>query len=569
MLPVRASLDEISGTYTVTLKFSGEQIDRSGLDGPYDLVLHGIAANGSTSATLATPTYAHTLFGESPARLTGVSEVAVDSNGDGKYEAIDVTVDLGVRLPGELRLQGTLEKDGQTLVDAGMTQTLAAGPRQVVLRFDGRKIRRSGLDGPYHGSINLIDAEGHTIDGITFTTRPYAASSFAGLLVPQGPFSDQGVDTNGNGLFDLLRVGFGAQIDQAGSYRVTGVLRGAGSSLVVYTDSLLNVPAGSTNVSLDFSGPAINALDLDGPYTVELLLRDASTSEELDVVQLPQATAAYQSTQFDPFGATNQLISLTGQSSDSGVDTNGNGRYEELHVNVEVSLVRTDFYQWSARLVDRHGTEIGFSTRQGSLSAGVTHINFVFEGQGIGGNGVDGPYFVKGLLIFGNSGANLVSIDVAETRPYRSTDFDAVDALPPHLEIATGPTILPADRLYKPMEVTDFVVRVTDNLDRKVSLDDVVITRVTSDEPDDAPGTNDGKTVNDIAIDQECRWVKLRAERAGLQPGSGNGRVYTIHLAVADASGNVGTASYTVIVPFSGNTAVDDGPANTVEGCTP
>ncbi len=570
MLPVRATLDEISGVYTVTLKFSGEQIDRSGLDGPYGLVLQGIAATGSTSATLATPIYAHTLFGETAARLAGASEVAVDGNGDGKYEAIDVTVDLGVRLPGELRLQGSLEKDGQTLADAGAVQTLTAGARQVVLRFDGRKIRRSELDGPYEGSVNLIDAGGHTIDGITFTTRPYTAGSFAGLLVPQAPFSDQGIDNNGNGLFDLLRIGFGAEVDQAGSYRVTGVLRGAGSPLAVYAESLLTLPAGSTHVSLDFSGPAINALDLDGPYTVELLLRDPATSEELDAVRLPQNTATYQSTQFDPFGATNQPIVLTGNSSDSGVDTNGNGLFDELHVDVEVSLANADFYQWSARLVDRNGTEIGFSTRQATLNAGVTNLHFVFDGEAIGRNGQDGPYFVKGLLIFGQSGANLVSIDVAETRPYRVTQFEgAVDVVPPQLEVTTALSVLPASRKYKAVQVTDFVVRVSDSFDPNVSLNDVVITRVTSDEPDDAPGNNDGATVNDVVIAPGCRSVQLRGERAGIPRGSGNGRVYTIHVAVADASGNVGTASYKVIVPFSGSSAVDDGPAHTVKGCTP
>lgn len=571
MLPVEATLDRISGTYTVSLKLSGEQIDRSGLDGPYDLVLTGIAGDGSASATLATPPYAHALFGESPARLAGVSEVAVDTNGDGKYEHVEVTVDLGVRRPGELRLQGALAKGGQTLADAGSTQNLTAGARQVVLRFDGRKIRRSGLDGPYEGTINLIDAEGHTIDGIRFTTRPYSAGSFSGLLTPQAPFGDQGIDNNGNGLFDLLRIDFGADVEQAGSYRLTGVLRGAGSPVAVYAESLLTLPAGAATVRLDFLGPAIHALGLDGPYTVDVLLRDPATLEELDVVRVPQTTAAYQSTQFDPFGATNAPIVLTGNSSDSGVDTNGNGLYDELRVDVEAALARTDFYQWSARLVDVNGTEIGFHAGQATLNAGTANLHFIFDGAAIGGNGLDGPYFVKGLLIFGNSGANLVSLDVAATQPYQITEFEgAADVLPPRLDVAAELTSWsPPSRKYRVMDVSGFVTGVTDAFDPNVALDDVVITHVTSDEPDDAPGTEDGATVDDIVIGPGCRSVQLRAERAGGLRGGGNGRVYTIHVAAADASGNVGTASYSVVVPSSGGEAVDNGPAYTVEGCTP
>lgn len=568
MHEVSAELDRISGTYTITLQFSGEQIYRSGLNGPYDLVLFGIAENGFTTATLATPAHANTLFGELPARLTGVSEQAVDTTGDGKFEYIDVTLGLDVRLASELRLQGALDKNGQTLSNAGTTQSLGAGAQSVTLRFDAANIRRSGLDGPYDGSVNLIDSVGHTIDGLRFTTRPYSAGSFSAPIIPQGPFTDQGIDTNGNGLYDVLRVGFGAMIERAGSYRLTGVLRGAGSSSAVYADSLLTVPAGSTTVQLEFSGPAINSLGLNGPYTVDVLVRDPATLEDLDSVRLPQATAAWQASQFDPFGTANQPIVLTGSSTDFGVDTNGNGLYDQLRMTVEVALARTDFYEWGARLVDRNGTELGFYTRRATLAAGVTNIDFVFDGETIGRNGVDGPYFLKGLLIFGRSGANLVSVDVAETRPYRVTEFEgAGDLVPPQIAISTAPTTLwPPNHQYETVEVADFVLDVTDNRD-PMSVSDVVITHVTSDEPDDAASNGDGSTVNDIVIAQGCRSIDLRAERAG----GGNGRVYTIHVAAADSSGNVGTASYTVTVPHDagGSGAVDDGPAYTVNGCTP
>jgi hypothetical protein len=237
-------------------------------------------------------------------------------------------------------------------------------------------------------------------------------------------------------------------------------------------------------------------------------------------------------------------------------------------MTIEVAFARTDFYEWGARLVDRNGTELGFYTSRATLTAGVTNINFVFDGETIGRNGVDGPYFLKGLLIFGRSGANLVKVDVAETRPYRVTEFEgAGDLVPPQIVISTAPTVLwPADHSEQTVDVADFVLDVTDNRD-PISVSDVVITRVTSDEPDDVNGNGDGSTPIDITIAQGCRSVNLRAERAG----AGNGRVYTIHVAAVDSSGNVGTASYIVTVPHdsSEGSAVDDGPAYTMNGCTP
>ena len=76
----------------------------------------------------------------------------------------------------------------------------------------------------------------------------------------------------------------------------------------------------------------------------------------------------------------------------------------------------------------------------------------------------------------------------------------------------------------------------------------VVLTSVTSNEPDNDKGKGDGNTVNDIQgaeIGTEDYEFQLRAERAG----KGEGRVYTIDYTATDASGNSASASATVVVP--------------------
>jgi hypothetical protein len=568
--PTEATVDEIAGTYTVRLAFSGEQIHRSAVDGPYELVLHAVGDRETATATLSTPEYSHIGFGESPARLTAASEVAVDSNGDGRLDFVEVGVDLSVRLREPLWLHGALVKAGATLVDTASAFELAPGEQQVALRFDGRRIRRSGLDGPYEGTVNLVDASGHTIDGIAFTTRPYAGSSFSGLIEPQGSLHDEGLDSDGNGLYERLRVTFDAQVDQPGRYRLTATLRGASSPLAVDAESMLDAAAGPAKVALNFPGGVIEALALDGPYTVDLVARDAATGGELDAVTLPGSTASYRSNQFEPLDETRSAIELTGNSSDFGVDPDGDGLYDQLHVRVELAMAGADVYEWSAELVDRNGTDLGFHTQRGSFAAGLNNIELAFDGEAIGRNGVDGPYFVRGLLIFGHGGgANLVSVDVATTQAYRFLEFEgSADVQPPQLDLTSEPTVLsPLSPKYTTIAVADFVKAVSDARDSNVSLDDVVIIRVSSDEPDDAPGADDGTTANDIVIEAGCRSVKLRAERLGGLVG--NGRVYRIHVAVADASGNVGTASHAVVVPSARGDVVENRAANTIEGCAP
>lgn len=71
------------------------------------------------------------------------------------------------------------------------------------------------------------------------------------------------------------------------------------------------------------------------------------------------------------------------------------------------------------------------------------------------------------------------------------------------------------------------------------------ITRVTSDEVEDDNGNGDGNTCQDIVLDSSRTSVKLRAEREG----TSNGRVYTVHYTVTDASGNPAPGSCRVYVP--------------------
>ncbi len=123
----------------------------------------------------------------------------------------------------------------------------------------------------------------------------------------------------------------------------------------------------------------------------------------------------------------------------------------------------------------------------------------------------------------------------------------------------------PANHTYHTFSLEDMEVSVADGCDGDISVDDVIIARVWSDEPENAG--NDGNTYRDMVIGDDCRSVMLRAERKG----NGNGRVYTIMLEAMDRNGYVGRATYKVKVPVSrGGGATDDGQQGYfTEGCNP
>ncbi|MDX6303496.1 MAG: hypothetical protein QOI77_465 [Blastocatellia bacterium] len=139
-----------------------------------------------------------------------------------------------------------------------------------------------------------------------------------------------------------------------------------------------------------------------------------------------------------------------------------------------------------------------------------------------------------------------------------------VDVEPPVIVLnGQTPSMWPPNHKYQTFQVTNFVTGVTDNCD-SISVSSVYITKVTSDEIEN--GNGDGNTFNDIVIAADCKSIQLRAEREG----DSNGRVYTIFFSVQDTSGNVGTATATVVVRHNpGQTAVDSGPHYTVMSSCP
>jgi CSLREA domain-containing protein len=124
----------------------------------------------------------------------------------------------------------------------------------------------------------------------------------------------------------------------------------------------------------------------------------------------------------------------------------------------------------------------------------------------------------------------------------------------PVITLKPSPVLNPANHKYSTFTISSLVASATDDSNGNV-LSHVVITSVSSDEPEDAKGNGDGATKKDIVIANGCGSVQLRAERAD----AGNGRVYRVNLKVTDSCGASGTATAKVLVPRSGP-AVDDGP---------
>ena len=147
------------------------------------------------------------------------------------------------------------------------------------------------------------------------------------------------------------------------------------------------------------------------------------------------------------------------------------------------------------------------------------------------------------IFPLGTTTVTFTATDDAGNTASCTTMVTVQDTTPPDISVTVSPdTLWPPN--HKMVDITA-TVTVSDICDAAPT---VVLTSVTSNEPDNAKGNGDGNTVNDIQeaeIGTEDYEFQLRAERAG----KGDGRVYTITYTVTDASGNSASASATVVVP--------------------
>ncbi len=157
--PTVAVLTAKPGLHKVELHFSGEEILQAALDGPYDFFAL-VHADDYDLEILEEPTPAYSFqdFGELDAALQdGIETRGVDADGDGRFEALEISIPFDVQAAGTFAIEARLAKDGVTLAYAGEKQHFDVGETTVELMIPGERIAASGLDSPYQLTVLYYD----------------------------------------------------------------------------------------------------------------------------------------------------------------------------------------------------------------------------------------------------------------------------------------------------------------------------------------------------------------------------------------------------------------------------
>ncbi len=360
------------------------------------------------------------------ASLTGVySDAGVDSDGDTLHDQLRLSVGLAVSQEEIYNVVAWLKGGSGTQIGWAATQaTLSPGGHTLDLLFDGQLIRESGLDGPY--TVNVVELRLGPRELLlaapqdAHTTAAYGLADFDPPDIAfTGAFSDQGVDSGSDGLYDQLRIDVGLDVQESGTYTITGEL--SGTHPIVVSQAAADLAIGAQTLSLDFHGASIYHNRQDGPYQLRALRVEDASGNQVDFLLDAYATGSYTYGAFQHSGTTFDASTY----DDQGVDADDNGRYDSLRFSLSLDVDQQDTYLLLADLTDGSGVTIHSLAREVDLAVGSHTVNLDFFGRAISGHGVDGPYTVTSLALLASDGTLVDHHPLTHTtQAYSWTDFE-------------------------------------------------------------------------------------------------------------------------------------------------
>ncbi|HET8647907.1 MAG TPA: choice-of-anchor X domain-containing protein [Vicinamibacteria bacterium] len=299
----------------VTLHDDGSGVDAAAGDGLYTAEVAGLASGHylveASVISAVGGAKAGADFEVTPrfARFNGtVSDVGVDTNFDGLFDRVELRLGTVVEVPGTYALTAVLRSDATHTLSAGAQFTLPAGATTLAVPFAAAAIKSFlAVGGPYEiTEATLVRLSGggfgdHVADrrlGLGLTQAYTLAQLQRPITIIPPGLTEEGIDNDGDGLFDFLRVTFNVDTRQGGFYTWTADLRAPDGTVLGVGAGQGFLAAGVNAVTMYFPGLPIGQSGLDGPYTVANVAAYGPFNAAAVVDEIGQ-TRAYLSSAFE------------------------------------------------------------------------------------------------------------------------------------------------------------------------------------------------------------------------------------------------------------------------------
>ncbi len=202
------------------------------------------------------------------------TDFGVDSDGNNRYEVLQLDVGVSVTIGGNFTIQGILNDTtgSQFITNSSTSFNASPGAYTANLTFNGSDIFQSRTDGPYNISLTLFNDTGVPKSNDTHMTAAYSYLDFAPVIAFAPPHTDRGIDTDANSRYNFLQVDVSVNTSLPGLYMVFGML--ASSQVMDMKIRVFNLTAGDHVIQLNFSGIGAFVTGSSGNYSVILMAMD-------------------------------------------------------------------------------------------------------------------------------------------------------------------------------------------------------------------------------------------------------------------------------------------------------
>jgi hypothetical protein len=342
------------------------------------------------------------------AELTGtISDWGKDTDGDGKFDYLEVAVGINVSSYGYYRIEVPYlinPLNYQYYVWLSNESYLDVGFQWLNLSFYGPAIYVANFNVSGIGEIRLYEDYGYFLGSLSHVPlhTVYNYTDFDCRAVLTGTIYDEGIDTDSDGLFNSLQIGVEVNVTDAAEYQVS--ISGLyGTVLVnVYNSSTSLLVPGLQTINVSLSGAKIYASH-GNVSNVESISLSVIEKEDyyyyyynLQNIGDRPLSRTYSYNEFDP------LAFFTGTILDEGIDEDSDGLFDYLKISVEVNVTDAGYYSIMVDNLYGNNSDSVYFQMSGigqSFDVGVHLVNFTVEGPRIYGARID-PTYVGPVRLF-------------------------------------------------------------------------------------------------------------------------------------------------------------------------
>lgn len=233
------------------------------------------------------------------ASLTGtIFDQGVDNNGDGIYDSLEIGVQVDVVTAGifKVEVSGLYDSKSSINISNQNSTMLDAGVQTVYVSLTGTTIYTSKINPTNVSTIILYNESGNQLDSLSGISLSNDYFYFDFGVTPAsltGTITDEGLDNDDDGYFDVLRLGVEVNVSIAGSYTLDagGIYDPSYNSVSVLTKNSTYLNLGIHFVYLALNGTEIYAAAVNPTTIASIYLYDTSntTLSELHDLALPSS----------------------------------------------------------------------------------------------------------------------------------------------------------------------------------------------------------------------------------------------------------------------------------------